>query len=119
MEANMRGEELSLQDVIEGRNSSPNPNAKKSQTQSPKRGGYGGAMASSPTKHEVGMNASAFAFLTAGIQEVEEDSVSDDDSDTNMRIEQQSCDSSLRTDTGMSNTLSLQASNLSKYSFAP
>ena len=36
-----------------------------------------------------------------------------------MRTEQQSCDSSLRTDTGMSNTLSLEASNLSKYSFAP
>ena len=119
MEANMRGEELSLQDVIEGRNSSPNPSAKKSQTQSPKRGSYRGAPASSPTKHEVGMNASAFKFSTAGIQEVDEDSVSDDNGDTKMRSEQKSCDSSLRTDTGISNTLSLQASNLSKYSFAP
>ena len=62
MEANMRGEELSLQDFIEGRNSNPNPSAKKSQTQSPKRGSYWGALSSSPTKHDEGKNASAFKF---------------------------------------------------------
>ena len=64
------------------------------------------------------MKASAFKFSTAGIQEVDEDSVSDDDSDTSMKTEQQRCNSSLHTETGMSNAVSLGASNLSEYSFA-